>query len=146
MAGSPIKRQRREVHEAGEAQRAETAKKPRTRAFDADKAAAVREAAAAATPSAATVSARAGRNKTKEEIRDAALTKFWPMAEKVVADALAGKEVNREQLSAAFKVLEQQLGRPGQQSGDVDKDTPTVIVYEAAAFDPTQWLKPPKPS
>ena len=71
---------------------------------------------------------------SKGDIRSEALEKFWPMAELVVERALRGEEVNREQLSAAFKILEQQLGRPSQQQDDPNKDQPTVVVYESAAL------------
>lgn len=72
----------------------------------------------------------------KRDIRQDALEKFWPMAELVVERALRGEEVNREQLSAAFKILEQQLGKPSQQKDDPAKDQPSVMVYESAALAP----------
>ena len=67
-------------------------------------------------------------------LREEVLEKFWPMAELVVERALRGEEVNREQLAAAFKILEQRFGRPGQQQDDPSKGEPTVIVYESAAI------------
>lgn len=121
MAGSPRKRQRREIHEAGEAARESFHEEARQRLLQARRDREEAERASGA---------------SKGDIRTAALDKFWPMAEQVVERALRGEEVNREQLNAAFKILEQQLGRPGQNTEDPAKDKPSVIVYESAAFLP----------
>lgn len=76
--------------------------------------------------------------KTREQIREETLNALYPQARKVIENALNGGEVNREQLTAAFRVFEQQLGRPTQttEKKNEDDNRVTAIVYEASFIDP----------
>jgi hypothetical protein len=135
MAGTPRKRARREAEVAGDLSR--EAPKPLTAPL-------INEIRATRQQRELSNAAdRLDASGTKDELREKMLAEFWPMAETVVRRALRGEEINREQLNTAFRILDQQFGKPGQTKAEVLDDQPTAVVYESAVFDASAFLKKP---
>jgi hypothetical protein len=135
MAGTPRKRARLEAEAAGDLSR--EAPKPLTAPLINE----IRQTRQQRDLSKA--ADRLDASGTKDELREKMLAEFWPMAETVVRRALRGEEINREQLNTAFRILDQQFGKPGQTKAEVLDDQPTAIVYESAVFDAQAFLKKP---